>query len=163
MNLLSLLLGSMTDDNSVGTLSGKTGLSQAQITKLLLIAIPILLKAMTSNASSQNGASSLMNALGQHKGAKPVAEQYEEADEEDGAKIIGHILGDNSPAVDEMEKETGLSPAQIAKVLAIIAPSMLNGVSSAVDTAKAEDAPAPAQSADAFDGSALLGALLGLK
>ena len=105
MNLLSLLLGSMTEENSVGTIAGKTGLTSKQITKLLLIAIPILMKAMTNNASSQSGAASLLSALGQHSSKKSVADQMKEADEEDGAKIIGHILGKDSPAMNEMEKE----------------------------------------------------------
>ena len=163
MNLLSLLLGSMTEENSVGTIAKKTGLSSKQITKLLLLAIPILMKAMTNNASSQAGESSLLGALAQHSSKKSMAEQMQEADEEDGAKIIGHILGSNSGAVNEMQTETGLDPQQIAKVLSIIAPSMLNGVSSAVDSAKAENAPAQKPAADAFDGTALLGLLLGRK
>lgn len=162
MNLLSLLLGSMTEENSVGTIAGKTGLTSKQITKLLLIAIPLLLKAMTNNASSQTGAQSLLGALMQHSSKKSMAEQFAEADQEDGAKIIGHILGSNTAAVNDMEKETGLNAAQIAQVLSIIAPSMLNGVSAAVDSAKEESGPAAKPDADAFDGTALLGALLKL-
>ena len=163
MNLLSLLLGSMTEENSVGTIAGKTGLTSKQITKLLLIAIPILMKAMTNNASSQSGAASLLSALGQHSSKKSVADQMKEADEEDGAKIIGHILGKNSQAMNEMEKESGLNAAQVAQVLSIIAPILLNGVSSAVDSAKAENAPVQKPEKEAFDGTSLLGALLKLR
>ena len=52
MNLLGLLLGSMTSQSSVGEVAGKTGLSEKQIKQLMLIAIPILFKFLTKNASS---------------------------------------------------------------------------------------------------------------
>ncbi|MBQ4149092.1 MAG: DUF937 domain-containing protein, partial [Clostridium sp.] len=81
----------------------------------------------------------------------------------DGAKIIGHILGKNSQAMNEMEKESGLNAAQVAQVLSIIAPTLLNGVSSAVDSAKTENAPVQKPEKEAFDGTSLLGALLKLK
>ena len=51
MNLLSILLAVMTSKAALGQVSGKTGLSQKQIKKLMMIAIPILIKYMTKNAS----------------------------------------------------------------------------------------------------------------
>ena len=41
MNLLSILLAVMTSKAALGQVSGKTGLSQKQIKKLMMIAIPI--------------------------------------------------------------------------------------------------------------------------
>ena len=66
MNLLGLLLSAMTSQASVGQVSGKTGLSEKQIKKLMMIAIPLLIRYMTQNASSNNGAQSLLGALMQH-------------------------------------------------------------------------------------------------
>ena len=63
MDLLNLFTGAMTSQPTVNTLSEKTGASNAQIKKLLILALPLIIKAMTSNASSQNGASSLLSAL----------------------------------------------------------------------------------------------------
>ena len=55
MDLLNLFTGAMTSQPTVNTLSEKTGASNAQIKKLLILALPLIIKAMTSNASSQNG------------------------------------------------------------------------------------------------------------
>ena len=44
MNLLGLLMAAMTTKNALGQIAKKTGLSEKQIKKLMLIAIPILIK-----------------------------------------------------------------------------------------------------------------------
>lgn len=80
MNLLSLLLGSMTQSSSVDSLSGKTGISSAAVKQLLMLALPILLKSLTQNASSKEGAQSLLGALAQHKNDMPMADQLSNAD-----------------------------------------------------------------------------------
>jgi hypothetical protein len=79
MNLLSILLAVMTSKAALGQVSGKTGLSQKQIKKLMMIAIPILLKYMTQNASSGDGAQSLLGALMQHNKKEEVCLQLKDA------------------------------------------------------------------------------------
>ena len=51
MNLLGLLMAAMTSKVALGQVSKKTGLTEKQIKKIMMIAIPILLKYMTQNAS----------------------------------------------------------------------------------------------------------------
>ena len=97
MNLLGLLLGAMTSQSSVGEVSGKTGISEKQIKQLMLIAIPILIKFLTKNASSNDGAQSLLGALTQHTNKNEMQLQLKDADEKDGSKIIAHICP-HSPA-----------------------------------------------------------------
>ena len=142
MNLLQLLMGAMTSQSSVGSVSGKTGLSNKQVQQLMLLAIPLLLKYMTKNASSGNGAQSLLGALAQHTDQKNMDKQIDDADEEDGSKIISHILGS----------------------LAILAPAMMSGVSQAASSASASNEPArPAgPSLSGLMGSGIFGSLLGL-
>lgn len=132
MNLLSLLLGSMTTQSSVQSLEQKTSVSSAMIKKLLPLAIPLLIKSMTKNASDQSGAASLLGALAQHKSTKPMDNQIASADAQDGEKIIGHILGSNySGAIGQLAQQTGMSNDQVSSVLANIAPALLSGVSAA--------------------------------
>ena len=52
MNLLNLLMGSMTSQDSGQSLAGKTGLSQKDVSALIQLALPLLLKSMQGNASS---------------------------------------------------------------------------------------------------------------
>ena len=182
MNLLNLLLSSMTSQSSVESLTGKTGLSSKQIQTLVMIALPILLKAMTNNASSQSGATSLLGALTQHTNKKNFSDQLTEADAEDGAKIVSHILGGESDAVvKELAGETGISADQVQSVLANIAPVLMSGVSAAATSASEQkteaanvdltslmslfggaSAQAAKPASGAADGTALLSALLSM-
>lgn len=132
MNLFQMLQGSMTTDSSVNTLTEKTGASNKQIMMLISIALPILIKMMTKNASSQSGAQSLANALTQHNSQKTMADQITDADETDGEKILGHILGgQSSDILSSLSSETGMSQSQVSTALNSMAPALLSGVSAA--------------------------------
>ncbi|MDO4805215.1 MAG: DUF937 domain-containing protein [Lachnospiraceae bacterium] len=182
MNLLSLLLGSMTTQSSVQSLEQKTDVSSALIRKLLPLAIPILIKALTQNASSQTGAMSLLGALTQHKSTKPMENQIAAADSKDGEKILGHILGsDYSGVIGNLAGQTGMTNDQVSSVLANIAPALLSGVSAANTTQAAKPAasgldlgslmgmfggvsaqPVQEASSNEFNGASLLGLLSAL-
>ncbi|MBQ7447054.1 MAG: DUF937 domain-containing protein [Eubacterium sp.] len=132
MNLFQMLQGSMTTESSVNTLTEKTGASSKQISMLIAIALPILIKMMTKNASSQSGAQSLANALTQHNSKKDMAHQITNADEEDGQKILGHILGgQSSDILSSLSSETGMSQSQVSTALSSMAPALMSGVSAA--------------------------------
>ena len=153
MDLLSSLLGSMTSSSAVDSISQKSGGSSDQVSSLVSAALPLLLGSMTNNASTEKGASSLLNALSQHTSTAPVEEQIKEADEEDGGKIINHILGQNTTSVTKtLSKDTGLSTAQVTKILAILAPVLLTALSSATKSAKKSSAKKSAPAIDLSDG-----------
>ena len=84
MNLLNMLMGSMTSSSSVEALSGKTGTSSSLTSSLVSAALPMLLGALTNNASSESGAQSLLGALTQHTDTSSMADQLANADSEDG-------------------------------------------------------------------------------
>lgn len=154
-NLWNLLMGSMTSQPSVQSLSGKTGLSNAKIRALLALAIPLLMKAMTNNASSQQGASSLLGALSQHTNPnkKSMAQQIDAADAQDGAKIVNHIFGkDTDKIIGQLAGQTDLTTDQVNGVLSQMAPAMMSGVSEATTQAKKGKDPAKAFGVDLSDG-----------
>ena len=184
MNLLGLLMAAMTTKNALGQIAKKTGLSEKQIKKLMLIAIPILIKYLTRNASSGDGAHSLLGALAQHNNKEEMGLQLKDADENDGHKIIGHIFGKKEEAVTQnLSAQSGLTQNQVNQILAIMAPAILSGVSEAAAGTAANQMPS-AQSTvpgifsallgtgaqvqadekdDAINGTALLQALLNAK
>ena len=130
MNLLSLLCKSLLADGALSALAKKTGLSSAKLKKLIPLAVPLLLKALTNNASSQGGLQSLLGALTQHKNTRSVEEQIRDADTVDGGKILGHILGKNADAeVRSLAVETGLDDQEVRSALSSITPSLLSGLS----------------------------------
>ena len=137
MNLLNILLKALLSKSTLSALAKKTGLNAGTLKKLIPLALPLLLKHLTGNASSESGALSLLGALTQHSSTKALPEQIEEADETDGSKIIGHILGQNSSAaVESLAKQTGLTGAQVSKALGSLAPALLTTLNSATNTAK---------------------------
>ena len=142
MNLLSILLAVMTSKAALGQVPGKTGLSQKQIKKLMKIAVPILIKYMTSNASSGDGAQSLLGALMQHNNKQDVGLQLKDADEDDGHKIIGHIFGKKEKEVtQQLSAQSGLTAEQVNQILAIMAPALMSGVSEAASGSAAAQQP----------------------
>ena len=136
MNLLGLLLKGLSSAAALDAMAKKTGISGKQLKKFLPLVIPILLKAMTSNASSKPGAQSLLGALTQHTNKKPLADQISDADEQDGQAIIGHILGNSSgTVVNQLSDESGLNSTQINAIMSLIAPALLSSLSAANNAA----------------------------
>lgn len=175
MNLLQLLLSTLTSQSSVNTVSKKTGVNSKLTSKLLLVAIPLLIKYMTKNASKKTGAQSLLSALGQHTSTQTMTQQLQNADQNDGSRIINHILGkDKDTVVNSLASETGLSNNQVNSTLSTIAPALLSGLSAA--TTQAQNQSSGVNLSDGLDfgdlmalfggsnnnaGSSLLGSLLG--
>ena len=160
MSLLSTLLGGMTDDAAVKAASEKTGVSKSAISSLISLALPLLLKKLTSNAQSQQGVSSLLGALSQHTNTSSIAQQIASADTQDGAAIIGHILGSSqNNDIAQLAQQSGMNSNQVSSVLSSIAPALMSSLSAA-NTANVQ------QATQLFGGSSsgagnLLGSLFG--
>ena len=131
MDLVSTILKSLTSNSSLGALAGKVGVDPDQIEKALSSAIPSLIGSMTKNASSSAGAKSLLGALSQHEDDREVSSQIKDADEEDGNKIIGKIMGDDKDNfISSIAKKAGINEGQSNQILSSIAPSVLSSISS---------------------------------
>ncbi|MBQ6487765.1 MAG: DUF937 domain-containing protein [Solobacterium sp.] len=155
MNLLQLLLSALLTNSSVNSMSKKTGLTSILVRKLIMAALPILIKYLTQNVLSQGGAASLLSALTQHTSKRSMAEQIDEVDEEDGGKIIRHILGkDEKKVVADLAEETGLKGEEVTRGLASLAPALLSALSAAAASSAQQQqtaaaaAPAAAPAAD---------------
>jgi len=150
MNLLQLLLSALLSNSSVNSVSKKTGLTSILVRKLIMAALPVLIKYLTQNVLSQGGAASLLNALTQHTSKRSMAEQIDEVDEEDGGKIIRHILGkDEQKVVADLAEETGLKGEEVTRGLASFAPALLSALSAATaSSAQQQTTAAAAPAAD---------------
>ncbi len=158
MNLLDLLASTMGSESTLETLSKKTGVSSKDTSSLLSSALPLLLNYMTNNASTTDGAKSLLGALTQHTSNKPVSQQVKDADEQDGLKILAHIFGkDNDKIVASLAKETGISSAKVSQTLASMAPALLSTLSASTTAATNTSS----NKKDDFDLSDLLGMFAG--
>ena len=95
----------------------------------LAAAIPLLMTALSRNASSPEGAESLYNAIEKdHDGSvvDNLPNYLSNPNLDDGAGILKHALGGNQASVEQsMAKTTGLDMATIAKILQFAAPLVL--------------------------------------
>lgn len=157
MNLMNMLTKVLTGGAALEALSAKTGLSKDQLKLIIAIAVPLLIKKMTSNASSQNGAHSLLGALTQHKSRDGIEKQLEEADVEDGKKIVGHILGEEQDdLIRTVAKKADADPRDVNIVLGNISPTIMNGLSAATESASGQQSSGMDLS-DGFDLSDVMG------
>ena len=69
-----------------------------------------------------------------------MALQLQNADEEDGTKILGHILGGNlGNVVGALSQQTGVQQNQVQSLLGLIAPALLSGLSAATNHAQQQN------------------------
>jgi len=127
MSLLNSILSSVVTDGLTNQISNKTGLSQDQTKKAIDMAMPLLMSALTKNSTTEQGASSLNSALDKHDGSVLDNLDIESLlKSEDGAKIIGHLLGKKSDVAEQaIAKETGAEKNQIADIMKIAGPILM--------------------------------------
>ena len=153
MSIVSLLSKALLSDAAVSALCEKTGLSKAKLKKLIPLAIPVLIKALTKNVSTQDGLQSLLGALTQHTETKSLAVQINEADETDGGKILGHILGNNSnAALSSLAAQSGLNVQEVSAALSSVTPALMSGLSAAANSGASVTATASGAKFDLSDG-----------
>ena len=91
----------------------------------------VLLSGLAKNASTQEGSSAIENALKRHEGSAGVS-KVDDIDQEDGGKIVSHILGADKNAVTEKlteSKET--AGIDFGKLLPILAPIIMGLIANA--------------------------------
>lgn len=134
-NIMSMLSGELMSGSAVNQVAKAANVNEEQARSLIDNAVPLLVQAMSNNAGTSGGADSLYKALGQHKSSLPAAKQLEEADTDDGDKIIGKILGDNKQGVTEaLAKQAGVTKGDSAKMLALLAPVLMSLISTETST-----------------------------
>lgn len=119
------MLGGM--GNAQQQVSQQTGATPQQSESAMEAAIPLLLGAMTRNASSPDGAASLAGALGQHDGS--ALDQFSRGNTpsmQEGQKILGHVFGNQQQsAAQAVSKRAGIDPQLAMQILSMAAPLVL--------------------------------------
>ncbi|CAM3881480.1 DUF937 domain-containing protein [Deinococcus frigens] len=119
------MLGGMS--NAQQQVSQQTGATPQQSESAMEAAIPLLLGAMTRNASNPNGAASLTDALGQHDGsALDMFSRGNASSMQEGQKILGHVFGNQQQsAANAVSKRAGIDPQLAMQILSMAAPLVL--------------------------------------
>ena len=133
MSGLLNLLGSDLGESLIEGLSSQTGQSKSNTSKLLNLAVPVLMQAMQRNAATPQGASGLLGALS-HKHDGHILDQLGEifannnsdAIARDGSKILGHVLGNRRQNVENaISQQSGINNSTVSQILKIAAPIVM--------------------------------------
>ncbi|PKV51492.1 uncharacterized protein DUF937 [Aquimarina sp. MAR_2010_214] len=130
------LLNSPMGKQIISGVSSQTGQSTDKTGDLLSMAMPVLMGAMQRNASTPEGASGLLGALtGKHSGG--ILDNLgglfdggvDQSVTNDGAGILGHILGNKQPAVENaLSQKSGIDSGSVAQILKVAAPILLGAL-----------------------------------
>ncbi len=129
MNLIMQMLMQQMGSNAIGKIAKQLGLSNSAATAAVSAAIPLLMSALARNSSSQEGASSLFNALTKdHDGSvlDDITGFLGNPDQGNGAGILSHILGADREVVQNRVGQTaGVDGNTMGRVLEMIAPLVM--------------------------------------
>lgn len=136
MSLLDQLTQSL-GPNALQQISQKLGTDSGQTNSAISAALPVLLGALASNASTASGADALNTALNQHDGSAldDVAGALNQGHGGIGDRILSHVLGNKQPAVTNgIGNATGLDASKVASLLAMLAPVVMGALGKAKNT-----------------------------
>lgn len=112
-------------------LANKLGTDQPTALATVQAALPSLLAGMQANASSPEGADALRSAIAQHDDALlEGGVDLDQVDEQDGDKIVNHVMGDNRSALES--QLNGATPegfdlgGLVQKALPLLAPLVMS-------------------------------------
>ncbi len=130
---LADLLNSPMGQQLISGVAGQTGQSPEKAGGVLSMALPVLMGAMKRNASTPEGAQGLMNALSnKHDGSIMdnlgglFGGGVDDSVMNDGAGILGHVLGEKQPQVQNaLSQKSGLDAGSIGTILKVAAPILM--------------------------------------
>ena len=116
-------LSKLLSSSQLKQISKEVGIDSKLVETLVSEAAPELVGSMLKNSNkSKSGAESLLNALLSH-----ADDDDDKVDEEDGAKILEHVLGkEKTSLAGSLAKAVGgVDSKKVARVLAMAAPILL--------------------------------------
>ncbi|MEM9131097.1 MAG: DUF937 domain-containing protein [Actinomycetota bacterium] len=112
-------------------LSQGLGADESAVSAAVAAALPAILGGMANNTRSSEGANSLSNAVDDH--SPTIFDQLGGllgSGGGDGAKILGHVLGQRQPYVEQgVARSSGVSLDLVMKLLPILAPLVMGYLS----------------------------------
>ncbi|TNJ44559.1 DUF937 domain-containing protein [Tamlana fucoidanivorans] len=127
------LLNSDLGKTIISGVSNQTNQPQNKTQDVLIMALPVLMTAMKKNATSQQGAEGLLNALNnKHDGS--ILDNLgglfnggvDSSVIDDGSKILGHVLGQKQSRVENtLGAKVGMDADTVAQILKIAAPILM--------------------------------------
>ena len=125
-------LAELDHPDAARALGQRIGTGERSTARALAAVLPTLLTALVRNAASEHGARALLAALERdHDGGilDDVLGAMRGTPCRFGDAILGHILGARRSRVEiQIGRQTGLDPAFVSRILAVLAPLVLGAV-----------------------------------
>lgn len=127
------LLDSPIGKSIINGVAGQTNQPESKTQDVLTMALPVLMQAMRRNASTPQGAESLLGALnGKHDGSilNDLGGLFGGGVDSnilsDGGKILGHVLGNKQSNVENaISQKSGIDAGSVAQILKVAAPILM--------------------------------------
>lgn len=126
---LQKLAGALLSSDAVKGLSKRSGASTMEVKKVLSQALPALLGGADAQAKGADTAEGFAAALSSHakSNTSDLSGFLGNVDLEDGAKILGHLLGNNTADTTKtIAKKAGVSGSKTTSILAAAAPLLMS-------------------------------------
>jgi hypothetical protein len=134
MDALTQIIMQQLTGSALSGVSKKIGVDQNTLQTAMAVGIPLLVTALAKNASKPAGAEALHKALVKdHDGSvlNNVPSYLKKPAMDEGAAILGHVLGGQQGAVTRgLAEKTGMNGDQIAQVLQLAAPLIMGALGS---------------------------------
>lgn len=125
---LQEILGQENGNQALDQISQSVGAEPTAVNSAVQMALPMIIGALSQNASQPQGAESLSTALQDHDGSilDNIGGLVASAQQSDGGGILGHILGQKQAvAAEQISRQTGLDTGQVARILLTLAPLVM--------------------------------------
>lgn len=127
------LLDSPMGKSIVSGVAGQTNQPESKTQQVLTMALPVLMQAMSRNASTPQGAEGLLSAINnKHDGSildnlsGLFGGGVDDNVMEDGSKILGHVLGNKQSNVQNViSQKSGIDAGSVAQILKVAAPILM--------------------------------------
>lgn len=132
MNVITQMITQKIAGAAAGQLAQRLGISEATAQTAVQLAVPVIVAALARNASQPQGAQDLHQAVANdHDGSilDQLTSYLGNPQAENGAGILGHVLGGEQPAVESsLAQATGMNQSSAGSLLEMVAPLVMGAV-----------------------------------
>ena len=138
---METIMKMMLQSGALDQVSGMLGVDGKSAESAIEYVMPMLLQGMQGQMKNEDTKYGFLQALNDHskQDTKDLRKAVKEADVNDGAKIVKHLLGAQEEEVAaKAKKRSGLDTKTILKIMAILAPILMSkmGQTAKTQTAK---------------------------
>jgi hypothetical protein len=132
MNVISQVITQQLAGAAAGQIAQRLGISESTAQIAVQVAVPLIVTALARNASQPQGAQDLHNAVtSDHDGSilENLSGYLQNPQAANGSGILGHVLGEQRPAVEtQLAQATGLNLNSAGGLLEMVAPLVMGAV-----------------------------------